>query len=748
MSRHLLFALCLAGALWSAPATASRMEFELMRDGERIAGAEVCFQPAAALDETYRRWFWSDELRCLPADEILDFPAGIWNFFARHEDGWISSMPQLIVLDEAKTESGYRQMILLAEKAATLDVSGVRLAEDERLFLFFANRTSAFGSAIHPVPAGTTRQLIPAGVDVIPIVVRNQRPVRLLAPVNAKGGEAVAARERKRAEDTVDVVAWVQLDLTRTDEPEKLSPFDVRLRRGRQTIAQQFPMKNGAASHLSLVTFVDVPKGKAKIELRGGDWLPYQREIALSGDLVVLEEPLTSGPAAKVRAAWALPRGSVTGDEPPCAAGADSTASEVLVRLQRCPEADRCELVAIERAELAEAGDVQFAGLAPGSYRVDAIVGGMQVEPASVECRSGAESTVDVTPRAVTVRGHATRDGAPVSARLRFERGSARTDTVTGEYTLLLDRPLDAETVVRVEPCDGSKGVLEIVPVALEDGTVFDFDLGGRGLRVEVRDASSGRPIGGASVTYAAPGRDGEVRYASRAGETDGEGVLTIDAPPDRELKICARAAGYAEACVERSTRIALQRNGSRRGRVVTDMALAGAALYLAGAEGELLEFVPVGPDGVFHCVCDPERVAYSVLVSDAPMLVLPPPRESGEELIVSAAQPATVRTFAVALPESAASRGGRLSIAADGKLVPLLALTNHQIRRQLPILVLRGQDVPVADIAAGAIEVLLVPLYEDLPPELMGRDVAALREWQLVLPRKAVPPSGVVTFQ
>lgn len=756
MLRRVLLLSLAAGGLFCAPAAALRFEFEVLREGERLAGSEICFQPAASGDDAIARWFSSSDLRCFPADQVLDFPAGRWNYFARHAEGWISANPQQINLDVAKEESGYRRSVIVVQPAATIDVSAIALPPGETLFLFFANRGSTYGSTIQPMAPGAAKQLIPAGTDVIPIVARGGKPVRLLEPVNAKAGTVVAARERKRAKNTVDVIAWVQLDveaLRRLQAPEKLAGFDVRLRRGRNVIAQQFPMRNGAASHLSLATFVDVPKGRAMLELFGPEWQPFKREITIDGDLLVVEEPVTSTPAARISARWELPPGSVPAGDAPCEPAGKP--QHVLARLQRCAGGGRCELVNVEQVKLAETGEVHFTGLAPGSYSVDAMVAGLWTTPVTVETRAGEVAPVDITPRAVVVRGRVTRDETALSAVLRFRHGAARTDPLTGQYAVLLQRDVGPESVVRIEPCDGSPMRMEIVPVALSDGTMFDLHLRDDAAAVEVLDARHDRPVARAAVTYAALSLKGEVAFAMRVGETGADGRMEIKNIPAQPLRICARAPEYEEACVEvaraegrREARVRLEHVGGRRGRIISESPVTGALLYFSAANGELLETARVRDDGTFDCVCD-GRAAYVAVVSDAhPLALLPPPAAGTGEIVITIPARSAGRELQVALAPSAGIRGGRVSLAIDGRVVPLAALTNHQLKRRLPTIVAAGASVRVADIAGHAIEVILLPLFEDLPPALAGKDVATLPEWQVLLPRQPLGPAGRVLFQ
>jgi hypothetical protein len=756
--QRVLFFVFVAGALIRAPAAAFRIEFEVTHNGVRVEGAEVCFQPARSMDESYARWFSSSQLRCLPADQVLDFPVGQWNYFGRHSAGLISANPQLINLEKADEEAGYRKSGIVMQPAAAIDVSGIALPVGDSLFLFLANRASTFGSSIHPVPPGASQQLIPADTDVLPIVARAGKPVRLLEPVNAKAGTVAAARERKRVPGTVDVVAWVKLDvpaLRKLAKPETLRPFEVRLRRGRTVIAQQFPIRNGAASHLSLVTFVDVPKGKATLELFGADWQPYKQELVLDRDFVVVDEPVKSTPAARIAASWQLPPGSVPVHDTPCKTSSDVARPQVLARLQRCPPEKACELVTLEQRELTESGEILFTGLASGQYTIDAVVGGLRTATVSVEGRAGEETAVEITPEPVVIRGRATRDETVLSAMLRFQRGVARTDAVTGEYTLLLDRPLRADSVVETEPCDGSASRMEVVPVALSHGTVFDLHLRDDAAVVEVFDSRHGRSLSGAAVTYAALAKSGNIAFATRAGETGDDGRLQIKGAPDEPLRVCARASEYEEACIDvpagpapRTAQLRLKHVGGRRGRVVSATPVAGGLFYFSAANGQILETVPVKDDATFDCSCD-GRAAYVVMISDThPLLLLPPPVSGpkGEDAVITLPLAPPARLFHVAV--AASSQGGRVTLAIDGRLVPLAAVTNHQLKRRLPTIVAPGGNIRVADIAGGQIEVILMPLYEQLPPALSGKDVATLPEWQVLLPRKPIDSSGTVLFE
>src|SRR5687768_15373025 len=60
----------------------ARTEYFTTFEGQRLSGSEVCFFQAESDGVFSRRYFASPDVRCLPADDVIDLPTGTWNYFA------------------------------------------------------------------------------------------------------------------------------------------------------------------------------------------------------------------------------------------------------------------------------------------------------------------------------------------------------------------------------------------------------------------------------------------------------------------------------------------------------------------------------------------------------------------------------------------------------------------------------------------------------------------------------------------
>src|SRR5437899_12599192 len=76
----------IALALASLPAFARapfRVEIIAQHDGQRVEGAEACFFHSGDGTGPLEAFLQTREVRCLPADQVLELPAGRWWSYVR-----------------------------------------------------------------------------------------------------------------------------------------------------------------------------------------------------------------------------------------------------------------------------------------------------------------------------------------------------------------------------------------------------------------------------------------------------------------------------------------------------------------------------------------------------------------------------------------------------------------------------------------------------------------------------------------
>ncbi|HYC89810.1 MAG TPA: hypothetical protein VEO54_11405 [Thermoanaerobaculia bacterium] len=300
----------LGAALVAAPLSAHRVEFVATVDDERAAGSEVCFFPAAASDHSFGLFLSSGDVRCLPADQVIEIPPGKWNFFTRHERGLISSTPTTITISTRPyvPELGFRTVRVPMYPSATLDFRAVRerLEPGMRLVAYYPLPPARGSSAAHPLAADTDTLSVPAYVPVVPLVVAAGRVVHILAPVTPDEGTVTEVEWREPKAGLVDVVSWVKLNREGISDDE-LSAIDgsieLALRDGDSELRPAFAPPPGAAAHLSLQLFLDVPASAAELVLRGKSWKEQRLRVAgeRHGRTVNVLDPLTAAPAATPR---------------------------------------------------------------------------------------------------------------------------------------------------------------------------------------------------------------------------------------------------------------------------------------------------------------------------------------------------------------------------------------------------------------------------------------------------------------
>lgn len=123
MNRARVFSSLMLTLLVALPAVAYRREYAVTLGGQRKAGSEICFYRGVRGD-LFSLFFSPTDVRCLPADAILDFPPGLIHVFARHKDGYASVQRDYSVYDgPPNPERGYEKLETALVKAGIVDFS-------------------------------------------------------------------------------------------------------------------------------------------------------------------------------------------------------------------------------------------------------------------------------------------------------------------------------------------------------------------------------------------------------------------------------------------------------------------------------------------------------------------------------------------------------------------------------------------------------------------------------------------------
>ncbi|MEA2463970.1 MAG: hypothetical protein QOJ98_1717 [Acidobacteriota bacterium] len=179
-----------AAVLLSLPAMA-RIEFLATVNGQRLAGSQVCFSSAGE-ESRYFSKFMGDgtDVLCLSADDVIDMPAGSWNYFAYHDSGYVSAHPGHITVTAVSDHYSSAEVELVP--AGVLDLSKVvaALPASDELVVYFPNNDQPRSpSAVRRLVPGSTRMFVPAGAQVLPLVIRSGLPVLTGEPVVVGRGE-------------------------------------------------------------------------------------------------------------------------------------------------------------------------------------------------------------------------------------------------------------------------------------------------------------------------------------------------------------------------------------------------------------------------------------------------------------------------------------------------------------------------------------------------------------------------------
>jgi hypothetical protein len=756
-------------------ASAYRAEYFIRANGERLAGSEICFFAAHEGHDPQSYYFASSEVRCLPATEVIDLPAGRWHFFGRHASGWISADDRSMSYDgPALPEQLYKAIDVELQPSARVDFGPLidTLGAGEHFAIYIPN-TDVLDrpAAVLPLPLNASLLDVPANKPILPVRVRDGRLVEIGRNLQVPDGESRRVERLGPSPGRVDIVAWIDLDDDGLGaHSERLSPPIVTLTDADGVIQQPlFAMSDGRSVRLSLVVFKDVLPGAAHIVLDGDVWKKASLEmnVAREARFRFGEVPLIATPAAGVAIAWSVPAdGQAASTTRKSCNDTGFAASPVTptIRLLRCPNlqpgvsASGADLRAWQvvdgrKASTADRqGVARFTGLDPGVYLVELRFGGFPVARQTIEASRGTRSEQTLRIDALRVFGTVSHEGHPVEAEIRFATGRTFSDTA-GRYEAVVAGAPGTEPVT-VIPCTGLGKYVAIPETSIAVNSAYDIVLPENGLRIRTVD-TAGRPIEAAEVGVVLVRSMDGFEFSGGDYRTDADGKVTLKAlAPRAELRACAVAPAHVWACSDplrlgeneqRDLTLTLRSSGSTRGKL-TGPTLVGGWLSYVSQDGIITESAPVGEDGSFELKTMHAAGEHVVITSaNQPLIVLRPPAQMPDQPLDIAVPGGRRRSFRVATV--APTPAHFFTLQVGGLRVPLDSLTAHLARRGLsPSVQDRGPAVVADVLQTGPIEVMLSlePIRDGVRPD----DMFILPQYRSTLRVQALGESDEVVFR
>lgn len=718
------------------------------------AGGEICRFAALDAENPFRRWLASQEVTCIPAGTLADFPRGLWNVFARAENA-VSATPLLIDGNHAPT---YLNPPLVPAAIVT-----TTLPEKHTGVLYAPRRGSAF--PITTFSGESAPVTVPADEPLWLFVVDNATPVAVLsiAPLPPKSERAVDARNGGPS----SVVGWLQVpepDRTAMLKASGLSAPVVRAGSRDAEPLPPLPLLHGAFFRVR-----DVATGTAELRLEGRGWLPDRRVVKAQPGVTVAPVPLLVRAAGTLVVHWnteqdltalELSLGSCTDEDPP----------QITIAVSKCraprpgprSDAEECTQFREEKVDRF-VGSMTFDDVAPGLFRAELRYGKLPPTRALANVAPLRVADLRVTPFYYTTRGSVTRGGDPLGeeVRIEFPGGVGFAPEETDEYHAVLRSPIDTDEQLTVAACDGSPRAVVLTEERVWPGRRFNIDIPANELAVHVNDTFTREALPGAAVKLEAmakvrPGRGVAFTTTGTSGE---QGDVRWRHVPVRELRLTATLPGYEKRVVEPFTMpesgthdvdVQLVPVRGTRGRIVSDRPFDNAVVMWFSPTGSETERADLAPDGTFvHTNWHTPDETMAVVSASHPLWVLRAPATERRQTITLAFPTAPVAAFDVWLAASVPPHQTRyIGVAIGAVRVPQPALAYHQtLRRNSPLM--RGSGPhPIHDLLATApLDVLLGPTSDEVAPRVQALDLFALPQFANVPRERLAPGATDVVF-
>jgi len=748
---------------------AYRVEFITVRGQERIAGSEVCLHRAGDGQGPVAMFFASPDVRCLPADQIIDVPSGAWSFYARHTDGYVSAHGSTLIRRGPRApDQGYRSVEVDLHPAAYVDFSELETGADRFAAYVPMTEHATYAPAAFPLPAGGTRIAVPAGYAFTIVRIRGGRPVAAGPFVTAKAGETLSAVELVPALSERDLLGWIAIDPESQANMRDVKPPIVRLLDGRKRErSPAFDWDTAGAAHEGLVIFNDVPPGPLTLRLSGPAWRTSERSVPHDPPAGgFLDTPLVARLAQRIAVRWHIPRSS---NQPP-AECADITkkilpAADWTLKLMACegPPAQgairkpaACQVIRTESVPAGESGSSRFDVSNAGLYAAILESPNTTLGALDIVIKSREDTDVELPLRVPVVFGRVTENDRPVPALIAFETGTAVADATGSYYAVLETDPGD--NVVEVIPCDGTDTFSHIPAEVIAGSREYNINIPGNRVHVSVSDADTGKAIPGASIGRGFFATENDARKAETGDDlrADGKGeTLLRRLEPGYFLRVCAGAEGYwPRACADpialqidtdETIRLSLHRRELRRGRIATNPPLQATTVYRTTAAGHIVEEIRVKSDGSFAYTGTNPADFLVVAGVGHPLFVVPHPAIGDSELVVRVPS-GPIRTFTVAISPEMPHRSGWFTIAIGDALLPVNALAAHNTRRGFTTYIEDGGPNRVVEILESA-PLRVLAILGTYPQPVSVPDLFLLPQYAPIREFRPVPPDGQVVF-
>lgn len=727
VSRGLITLALVAGVLSGTPATAGRESFVVKSGGRPVAGAEVCFFPAIANDGFVRKFFSSNDERCLPADKLIRLPAGLWNFFAVSGDGKLVSVhPDFYTrstsdLDES---DAIGKTTVDVFPAGTLNFAPAlsQLPPSESIAVYLPNLTHPESPAsVRPLPRGQTRLTVPADVDLVPLIIRSGRPVRALETVRVAASGSVDVHMKPNAAKSADVFAVVRVKQPEGSKAPEYAPRARLVSADGSVHITAVPLRGGVTADRCLAIFRDVPLGKYRIELRGSHWLPNSVEgEALPGEPHALPQDLTAVPGAEVKIHWIIDdaaRDALVVSRVPCNhLDHLERLTPPTVMLLKCAGASApCSSIAEQPVTL-DRGSTDEASFTVegGTYVGQVVFNNIQASSRPSDVSVGDSSRLEVEVRPIVLRGSVRRGDDSLKSRLIFNTGDVISGT-NGQYSVALSAP--PAGTVRVEPCDNTPAYEHVLLHVYTEPTL-DIVIPKNEINVTVSSAVDGSPLVDARVVLS-PMRNGEeAMFDERMSDAKGMARF-VPVSTGLPVEICAAHGSYKRDCKTiasigdnetRALAFSLIPRDLVRGRLQpVPPALMVGRVFRVRLDGTLLDRSRIEQDGTFAFAQHPQPSDYFVVTgANAPlMLAHMDPDANGDIVLIP--DGGSLHAFSVEMARADAT--ATFTVAIGERLVPFEAFEAHQMSRNRDANVYGTNPTVVTDVmAADSVSVIRGP--------------------------------------